>query len=86
MFREEIKGFRAFLKEGVIPNDDLRQIARKHNVDTSMFIKFWNARFPQNGDKNYAAEWAKRIMDGSAFAHADSQTAKALQSVGFKQD
>lgn len=80
MFREELKGFSAFLKEGVIPNRDLEEIATKHNIDKTKFVNFWAIRFPHNGDKNYAAEWARRIAHGDAEARADSMTLKALQS------
>lgn len=85
-FKEEIKQLHKDmkLKEGVIPDNDLRMIAKKHNVDPSMFAKFWNARFPNNGDESYCDEWAQRIAYGKAWALADSQSRKALQAAGFK--
>jgi hypothetical protein len=40
-------------------------------------------RFPEETQKSYIREWANRLKKGSAYAHADTKTAKILKFLGW---
>jgi len=66
----------------------IRKIAKDNNlhpIEEKILVKFIQERFPNEGSPSYIAEWATRIVKGSAFAHGDTQSRRVLISLGVTE-
>lgn len=65
------------LTEGVY--HDIARDANLHYGHSDAYVKFMLDRFPDEGSRAYAEEWAYRFRNGTAFAHADNDSMQALK-------
>ena len=66
----------------------IRQIAKENNlhpIEEKVFVGFIQERFPNESSVSYVSEWATRIVKGSAFAHADTESRKVLVKFGVTE-
>jgi len=66
----------------------IREIAKDNFLDKKqedLLVSLMAQRFPTERSPSYVAEWATRIVKGSAFAHADIQSRKVLTKFGVTE-
>jgi hypothetical protein len=66
----------------------IRKIAKEndlHPMEEKVLVGFIQERFPNENSVSYVSEWATRIVKGSAFAHADTQSRKVLAKFGVNE-
>ena len=66
-----------------LTDKDLERLANRHGLSylqTKKYIIFMRERFPNEGDSNYAEEWAQR-WSKDPYVYADGETTKVLDYV-----
>jgi len=57
---------------------------RLNENEQLILLKFFEERFPDEQSEKYFREWAKRLYNGTAIAHADLYSKSILNKLGVQ--